>query len=131
MHRLKQLLALALILCFTSVTMAHSAQASLISTEQVARSVAMESGDSPHATLLDLFERDEVRAQLEHHGVSSEDAKARIAALTDEEAAHFVSQIEDAPAGGIIGAILLVFFVLLVTDILGFTRVFPFTQPVR
>ena len=85
--------------------------------------------DAP--TLLTDELADEVRAQLEYHGVSNEEAKARIAALTDEEAAHFVSQIEDAPAGGIIGAILLVFFVLLITDILGFTRVFPFTQPVR
>lgn len=131
MQRLKQLLAFVLILSFTSITLAQPAQASLISTEEVARSVALENGDSPHATLLDMFERDEVRAQLEYHGVSNEEAKARIAALTDEEAAHFVSQIEDAPAGGIIGAILLVFFVLLITDILGFTRVFPFTQPVR
>ena len=41
-------------------------------------------------------------------------------------------QIENAPAGsGIIGAIVLIFLVLLVTDILGFTKVFPFTRSVR
>lgn len=131
MQRIKQIFAFFLILCFTSVTMAHTAQASLISTEQVARSVAVENGESPHATLMSMFERADVVAQLERHGVSSTDAEARVAALTDEEAAHFVSQIEQAPAGGIIGAILLVFFVLLVTDILGFTRVFPFTRSVQ
>ena len=38
---------------------------------------------------------------------------------------------DKAPAGGIIGVILFVFFVLLVTDILGFTKVFPFTRSIR
>jgi len=41
------------------------------------------------------------------------------------------SQIENAPAGGIIGAIVLVFLVLLLTDILGFTKIFPFTRSIR
>ena len=31
----------------------------------------------------------------------------------------------------VIGVILFVFFVLLVTDILGFTKVFPFTRSIR
>ena len=44
---------------------------------------------------------------------------------------RLADQIDSAPAGGIIGAILLVFFVLLVTDILGLTKVFPFTRSVR
>jgi hypothetical protein len=40
--------------------------------------------------------------------------------------------MDKAPAGGgIIGAIVLVFLVLLLTDILGFTKVFPFTRSVR
>ncbi len=42
------------------------------------------------------------------------------------------TQIENAPAGsGIIGAIILVFLVLLLTDILGFTKVYPFTRSIR
>jgi len=131
MELIKRLFAAFLIVTFTTVGIAHSAHATLISTEEVARSVAVESGESPHAQLMEMFDRADVQAQLEQHGVSSEQAKERVAALTDEEAAHMVQQIENAPAGGVIGAILLVFFVLLVTDILGFTRVFPFTQPVR
>ena len=46
-------------------------------------------------------------------------------------AARLAGQIDQAPAGGIIGVILFVFFVLLVTDILGFTKVFPFTRSIR
>jgi hypothetical protein len=77
------------------------------------------------------FARSDVVAQLEELGVSPEDAQSRVAALTDEEALLLADQIENAPAGGIIGAILLVFFVLLITDILGFTKVFPFTRSVK
>ena len=58
-------------------------------------------------------------------------ALERVAALTDDEAGRLAEQINSAPAGGIIGALLLVFFVLLVTDILGLTKVYPFTRPVR
>ena len=33
--------------------------------------------------------------------------------------------------GDLIGAVVLVFLILLLTDILGFTKIFPFTRPVR
>ena len=44
---------------------------------------------------------------------------------------RLAGEIDKAPAGGIIEVILFVFFVLLVTDILGFTKVFPFTRSIR
>jgi hypothetical protein len=82
------------------------------------------------ATLLD---RADVRAQLEANGVRPADVKARVAAMTDAEAAQLAGQLDSLPAGGegIIGAILIVFLVLLITDLLGLTKVFPFTRPVR
>ena len=84
-----------------------------------------------HARIAGLLERADVRAQLEARGVDPREVEARVAALTDEEAAEIGSQIDGLPAGGILGFILLVFLVLLITDILGFTKVFPFTRPVR
>ena len=70
-------------------------------------------------------------ARLEKLGVNATDARDRVASLTDEDAARLAGQIDQAPAGGIIEVILFVFFVLLVTDILGFTKVFPFTRSIR
>jgi len=131
MKPLKRLFSMFLIVCFANVTVLHTAHAALIGTEQVARALAVEQGQSPHARLDALLARADVQLQLERLGVSADDARARIAALTDDEAALLAQQVGDAPAGGIIGAILLVFFVLLVTDILGFTKVYPFTRPVR
>ena len=60
------------------------------------------------------------------------EARKRIAALSDEEVAAISSRIDALPAGGeIVGALLFVFVLLLVTDILGFTKIFPFTRSVR
>jgi len=86
-----------------------------------------------HERILQLLDRAEVQAQLQAYGVSVGEVKARVAALTDEEAAELAARIDTLPAGGvgILGLILVVFLVLLLTDILGFTKVFPFTRPVR
>ncbi len=80
-----------------------------------------------------VLEREEVRAQLAARGVSREQAQARVAALSDAEAAELAARIDEVPAGGvgIIGAALIVFLVLLLTDILGYTKIFPFTRPAR
>jgi hypothetical protein len=79
-----------------------------------------------------FLEREDVRQQLLAQGVSPTQAKARVAALTDEEARQLAGQVDSLPAGGdILGVLLTVFLVLLITDILGFTKIFPFTRPVR
>ena len=64
------------------------------------------------------------------------DVSARIATLSDDEAAQLADRIDTLPAGGdgvgaVIGALVLVFIILLITDILGFTHVFPFTKPIK
>jgi hypothetical protein len=115
----KQLIATLVVVCFTGTT-----QAAMIATP------------TDRSQLLGVLERVEVQNQLQAHGVSIEQAKARIAALTDAEAAHLAAQIDSLPAGGdplgaLISAVLIVFLVLLLTDILGFTKVFPFTKPIK
>jgi hypothetical protein len=81
----------------------------------------------------EFLDRADVQAQLLARGVTAEDARARVAALTDAEAAELVARIDELPAGGIgiVGAILIVFLVLLLTDILGYTKIFPFTRSAK
>jgi hypothetical protein len=86
--------------------------------------------------IVSALDRADVRSQLSRLGVKPADVSARIAALTDAEAAQIARQIDELPAGGdgvgaVLGAIVLVFLVLLITDILGLTKVFPFTKPIR
>lgn len=131
--RLKTLTACTA-LCFGLTGMMQTAQAALVSTEQVAASQGVVSESGARARVLAALERADVTAALVERGVSIEQARDRIAALTDAEAAHVAQQIDSAPAGavsGLVGAIVFVFVVLLITDILGFTKVFPFTSSIR
>jgi hypothetical protein len=80
-----------------------------------------------------LLARDDVRAGLVAHGVDPVAVEARVAALTDAEARQLADQLDRLPAGGdsVIGVLFAVFIILLITDILGLTKIFPFTRPVR
>ncbi|WEN41304.1 hypothetical protein CKCBHOJB_00852 [Thauera sp. GDN1] len=131
MKRIQRLLAVVLSVSVLNVTTVQSAQAALVSTEEAARLATAAQAESGHARLAAALARDDVRAEMLRQGVDPALAQDRIAALTDAEATRLAEQIDSAPAGGIIGAILLVFFVLLLTDILGLTKVFPFTRSVR
>lgn len=79
------------------------------------------------------LQRADVSARLEALGVRPDDVQARIAALSDQEVAKLAGQLDALPAGGdgIIGAIVLVFLVLLLTDIVGLTKIFPFTRSIK
>lgn len=53
---------------------------------------------SDRERILVVLDRPDVQAALEERGVSADHAKARIAALTDAEAAQLVQQMDSAPA---------------------------------
>ena len=83
--------------------------------------------------LKNLIFRNEIRRSLISHGIDPNEAKARVDSLSDSEAIAVADRIENLPAGGdaigvIVGAALIVFLVLLLTDILGYTDVFPFVK---
>jgi hypothetical protein len=109
----------------------QTVQAAMISAEQVAESAITSSGEQNRARLINALSREDVQTALVVRGIDVTEAQARVASLTDEEASMMASHIDEAPAGGIIGAIVLIFLVLLLTDILGFTKIYPFTRSVR
>ena len=83
--------------------------------------------------LKNLIFRDEIRKSLISHGIDPNEAKSRVDSLSDSEAIAVADRIENLPAGEgaigvIVGAALIVFLVLLITDILGYTDVFPFVK---
>ena len=101
----------------------------LIGTEQMANAMAPSAN---RVALMATLDRAELTAALQARGVSVDALRDRVASLTDAEAAQLMAQIDQAPAGAdILGVIFTVFVVLLVTDILGLTKVFPFTRSVR
>lgn len=131
MKHTTRILAFILSASLINLPMLQTAHAGMVTTEQVARMADTQQADSGHARLTEALSRADVRAAMERQGVDPAKAIERVAALTDDEAGRLAEQINSAPAGGIIGALLLVFFVLLVTDILGLTKVYPFTRSVR
>jgi pilus assembly protein TadC len=120
---IRRFIASLLIVSHAVLGFVAPAQAAMVATDAVA---AGERG-----RIASLLERADVRAQLQAHGVDAAQVQARVAALTDEEAAQLAAHISLPSGGSIVGAIVFVFLVLLVTDILGFTKIFPFTRPVR
>jgi hypothetical protein len=130
MKRLKRVIAMFLVASVASTGFLQTAQATLIGTEQVARAAAGQNDD--RARIDAALARSDVRDQLQALGVDPQHAAERIASLTDEEAARLAQALDSAPAGGsLIGAVVFVFVLLLITDILGLTKVFPFTRSVR
>ena len=114
----------------------HSAQAALIGTEQVAAAQGVVSADADAAAqrahVLSFLDRPELVAGLTDKGVSADQARERIAALTDAEVLQLAGSLDTAPAGAdVVGTIVFIFVLLLVTDILGLTKVFPFTRSMR
>ena len=80
-----------------------------------------------------LISRNDIKTALISQGIDPDEAKARVDSLSDSEVIEVADKIEQLPAGGgvfgaIIGAALIVFLVLLLTDILGYTDVFPFVK---
>lgn len=109
----------------------QAVQAAMISTEQVAASTSTVTGDQDRARIISALSREDVQSALVARGIDPAQAQSRVALLTDDEASSLASKLDTAPAGGFIGVIVFIFLVLLLTDILGFTKVYPFTRSVR
>ncbi|THF54300.1 MAG: hypothetical protein E8F57_05990 [Methylophaga nitratireducenticrescens] len=81
--------------------------------------------------LFSMLDRDDVQEKLVSMGVAPELVQERINSMTDFEIAQLNQQINDMPAGGILGVIVLIFVVFVITDAIGATDIFPFVRPVR
>ena len=131
MNPFKRLVASLLVASTTVMGLPLTAHASLVSTEEVT-ATAPDSAVSNRDKVTYFLGRQDVRAALQGQGVSSTEAVVRVQAMTDAEVAQLASRVDQAPAGGeVLGLIFTAFIVLLVTDIMGLTKVFPFTRSVR
>ncbi|HSR72124.1 MAG TPA: PA2779 family protein [Kiloniellales bacterium] len=109
------------------------AQAAMVSTDQVLEE-QQTAGDRERVK--DFMAREDVREQFEALGVDPDEAMNRIDGLSDAEVAQITGRLDELPAGqdavgAIVGALLIVFLVLLITDLVGLTNVFPFVRSQR
>lgn len=102
------------------------ANATMVGTEAVVHTVQAQ---QQRARIHQALDREEVKAKLVSLGVEPSQVQARVNALTDDEAQRLAKQMDEVPAGGdIVGALVLVFVILLITDLMGLTEVFSFTK---
>lgn len=129
MSRIRRLIASLLVVSVTGTFISFPVQAAIVATDSVAASAA---ASAERAKIAQALARDDVRAELQARGVNPSDVQARVDALSDDEAAQLAQKIDTLPAGGdVLGLIVFVFIVLLITDILGLTKIFPFTRPIK
>lgn len=131
LHPIIRNIAFAVALAFTGASFATPAQAAFVTTDQA---LQQSSPAAQHrADFQAALARDDVRGTLGQWGIGSDEASARVQAMSDVEILAMASNIQNDPAGqgaggAIIGAAVTVFIVLLITDILGFTNVFGFVR---
>ena len=115
---------LAVSILFVSVQPAVNA--AIVSTSDL---VATEQSKVGRESLLNSLEREEVRTALTSQGVDLEMAKQRVSSMTDEEVRALNQKLDEMPAGGgVVATVVIIFLVLVITDILGWTDVYPFVN---
>jgi hypothetical protein len=108
----------------------QSAWAAMIGTESI---INVDRGQSPRDYLNNLLAREDIQAALVSQGIDPQEAQARIDSLSDAEVNDIVDKLDQLPAaGGVLETILLiaflVFAIFIVTDIAGYTDIFPFIK---
>jgi hypothetical protein len=103
-----------------------AANATMVGTETVVNAAQAQQS---RERVLSTLNRDDVKTQLMARGVDPAQVQARLDSLTDEEVQTLAAKMDQLPAGGDgLGLLVFIFVVLLITDILGFTNIFPFVK---
>ena len=122
-------LAMAFIMALTSLPLVP-VQAAMVTTDQV---ITQSEIEADRERVRAFLGRAEVQRELQALGINPAEAAERVSTLSDAEVQQIAGRLDQLPAGqnavgAIIGAAVLIFLVLLVTDLLGLTDVFPFVK---
>jgi len=109
-----------------------AARADLVTTGQV---VEQKAAAGARERLAAVFLRDDVRQQMAALGVDRDEARARLASLSDQEVQEIAGRIDELPAGqGFLAGVLIiagaVLIALVILDLVGVTDVFTFINPI-
>ena len=127
-HSIKKFASLLLAASFLGAQIAP-VQAGMVGTAQV---LAAEQGRLDRNRLASLLEREDLQRRLSALGVDVQDARDRVANLTDAEVARINQHITELPAGGdVLGVVVLNFIIFIITDAIGVTDIFPFVHPIK
>lgn len=129
MHTFRRFIASFLIVCLSSLGFTLNANAAIVTTQEATASLE---ASAERDRVSGFLAREDVRQALTDQGVDPQAAMDRVKSMSDAEVAQLAGRIDQLPAGGdVVGVLLTIFVVLLITDIIGFTKVFPFTRSIR
>lgn len=134
LRKLKKSISMLLVISMVWILLPHGyASAAIMDTETIANTLQ---GQHARSHIQSVLARAEVQTILIEQGVNAAEAKNRINGLTDAEAIRLATEIDKLPAGGdvltvLVVASLIAFLVLLITDIAGYTDIFPFVNKVK
>ena len=128
-QRFTKLVSPILILCLSSFSLyVPMAQAALVGTQAVLGAPSATLANE-RARIASLLQRQDVQTQLKAYGADPAQVQARVNALSDAEVHALATQIDSVPAGGDgLVAVLLVFLILIITDLMGITHIFTFIR---
>jgi hypothetical protein len=109
------------------------AQAQMVGTDAV---IADQQAVDQRSQVADFFASEDVKQIMTQYGVDPVEAQLRVDSLSNDELANIANSIDQLPAGGggvgaVVGAAVLIFLVLLITDLIGLTHVYPFVNHSR
>ncbi len=118
----RRLIALVASVCTLVATTPGAVSAAMIGTQTA---ISIEQRVEHIDQISRWLMRDDVASKLKGLGVSADEAKKRVAVMTDAELMQIQQSIHNLPAGaGVLEVIGIVFVVLIILELLGVTNVF-------
>jgi hypothetical protein len=127
---MKKAVACLVIVAFSFLSLVVApVQAAMVGTADILKA---QSDDLARQKVKLFMERQDVVQQMQTWGVNPEEAQARVDTMTDEEISLLAAKIDQLPSAGsdalgfILAVAVIIFVVLIITDIMGVTDVFTF-----
>ena len=122
--RQTRFVASLLVISILFLSLQPTVNAAIVSTSDL---VAEQQSHVDREYLLNSLDREEVQVALVSQGVDLEMAKLRVAGMTDSEVRTLNAKMDALPAAsGVVGTVVFILIVLLITDLVGVTDVYPF-----
>ena len=122
--RQSRFVASLLVISILFLSLQPTVNAAIVSTSDL---VAEQQSHIDREYLLNSLDREEVQVALVSQGVDLEMAKLRVAGMTDTEVRTLNAKMDNLPAAsGVVGTVVFILVVLLITDLVGVTDVYPF-----
>ena len=122
--RQSRFVASLLVISILFLSLQPTVNAAIVSTSDL---VAEQQSHLDREYLLNALDREEVQVALVSQGVDVDMAKLRVAGMTDTEVRTLNAKMDALPAAsGVVGTVVFILIVLLITDLVGVTDVYPF-----